>query len=430
MRIVVKVCLALLSCCSAMSMVVLAQGQSGRIHVPDSSIERPEDVGRRMHTNHLIFLRSGGGVTISSPSGETPESLACVYKLVSNPVAGCPVKYTAPFNNPNGGLGTIAIVDAFDYPTAENDLNVFSQKFGLPACTTAGGCFKKVYAKGVKPKANCGWAQEAALDIEWAHAMAPNATIVLVEAASNSYSDLFSAVDVAYNEVICGNTTCPAGGSGVGEVSMSWGGSESSSEASYDSHFANTSTKLAKPGVVFFAASGDSGGKVIYPSASPYVVSAGGTTVNRASGSFQSETAWSGSGGGPSKYEERPSYQDAIVTIVGSHRGTPDFSFDANPSTGVSVYDSTSCQGLSGWLTFGGTSVSSPSLAGIVNLAEGGKSQSADTELSTIYSNLGPDGLPNSNLRDITSGTAGSFTAKAGWDFVTGVGSNQGTGGK
>jgi len=414
MRIAVKVCLALVLCFSAMSVVALAQGQSGRVLVPDSSIERPEDVGRRSHTNHLIFLRSEG-LVITSPSGETPASLGCVYQITSTPLSsGCPKSYTGPFDNPTGGVGTIAIVDAYDYPTAEYDLNNFSSTFGLPPCTKASGCFTPVYASGSKPRANCGWAQEAALDIEWAHAMAPNAKIILVEAASNSNADLFKAVDVAYNQVIST--------SGYGQVSMSWGGSESSSETSLDSHFIN------KPGVIFFAASGDSGGKVIYPSASQYVVSAGGTTVNRTSGLFipPSETAWSGSGGGPSKYESRPGFQSVISSIVGSQRGTPDFSFDANPSTGVSVYDSTSCQGLSGWLTFGGTSVASPSLAGIVNSAASTNSTSkTQDELSLIYSDLG-----TAYLRDITSGAAGSFSATTGWDFVTGVGSDQGKGGK
>ena len=155
------------------------------------------------------------------------------------------------------------------------------------------------------------------------------------------------------------------------------------------------------------------------------MVSAGGTTINRdGNGTFISETGWSGSGGGPSKYEPQPSYQNGISGIVKGARGVPDFSFDADPNSGVSVYDSTRCQGASGWLVFGGTSVSSPSLAGIVNLAGGATSSTA--ELATIYANLGTP----ADFRDITSGTAGSFTCTTGWDFVTGVGSNQGLSGK
>ncbi len=181
-------------------------GTGAAVVVPESTIERPEDVGLRAHTNHLIRdeRRGGGG---SSPSGETPASLRAVYNLPST-----------------GGGGVIAIVDAFDYPTAENDLNVFSTQFGLPACTTANGCFKKVFASGVQPRTNCGWAQEAALDIEWAHAMTPNAKIILVEAATNSFVDLFAAVDVATNEVVTEGGILTSGGRG--EVSMSWGGRE------------------------------------------------------------------------------------------------------------------------------------------------------------------------------------------------------------
>lgn len=376
----------------------------GRVFVPDSSRELPEDLNVRAHTNHEIHVRPEA--TGTAPAGETPQSIRDV----------------AVYNLPAlGGTGVIAIVDAYDYPTAANDFDVFSRQFGLPLssdriCNGRNPCFQKVYASGKKPKANCGWAQEAALDIEWAHAMAPYAQIVLVEAASNSFSDLMKAVDVATNIVRGGGVN---GGIAAGQVSMSWGGSEFSSESSYDSH-------LRGNGVVYFAASGDVGGKTIYPGTSPTVVSAGGTTINRDNnGVFISETGWNGSGGGPSRYEPRPAYQNGIVTIVGSKRGTPDFSFDADPDSGVSVYDSTACQGSSGWMVFGGTSVSAPSLAGIVNLASHFYS-STNIELSTIYSNR----TNASSFRDITSGSAGSYSAKPGWDFVTGVGSNQGLVGK
>jgi len=329
------------------------------------------------------------------PSGETPASIRPVYNLPST-----------------GGSQTIAIVDAFDYPTAANDLGIFSSQFGLPAmpdCNSNGNvtpCFKKVFATGSQPQAYCGWAQEAALDIEWAHALAPNARIVLVEAASNSFTNLFTAVDVATAQVTTGG--------GQGEVSMSWSGGEFPTESSNDTHFQNNN-------VVYFASSGDTGGVNGYPSVSPYVVSAGGTTINRNSGQFISETAWSGSGGGPSKYEPKPSYQSGVAGTDSTHRSAPDFSFDANPNTGVSVYDSTRCQGASGWLVFGGTSVSSPSLAGIVNLA-GQFATNTQSELTTIYANR----TNSADFRDITSGSAGSFSAGPGYDFVTGVGSDQG----
>ena len=385
-----------------------APGQ-GRVIVPPTSVEQPGDIGKRAHTNHLIFVRPGA--TGTAPHGETPASLACVYATASPLVTGCPINGTTAL--PTGGSGTIAIVDAYDYPTAEDDLNAFSSQFGLPPCTSASGCFQVVYASGTKPEPNCGWAQESAIDIEWAHAMAPGAKIVLVEAASSSFSDLLQGVAVA-SSLVAGSK-----GRDSGEVSMSWGGSEFRGETTLDSLFATRN-------VVYFGASGDSPGKPIYPAASPNVVAAGGTTVNRDSnGMFTSESAWKSGGGGPSKYEPLPSYQAAIASIIGSTRGTPDFSFDADPSTGVSVYDTTPCQGLSGWLVFGGTSVSSPSLAGIVNLA-GSFLGSTDLELSTIYSHLGNA----SDFRDITTGKAGKFRALTGWDFATGVGSDQGTAGK
>ena len=377
--------------------MLAAQGQGqdhAPIQIPDSSIERPGDVGVAAHTNHLI--RIGPQFVGTAPGGETPSSIASAYSLT---------------NLAADGSGVIVIVDAFHYPTALNDFNVFAKQFGLPSepstdpLNANNQVFQVVYASGSKPRSNCGWAQEAALDIEWAHAMAPNAKIVLVEAASNSFTNLFKAVDVASSIA------------NAREVSMSWGGSEFSTEATNDSHFTHS-------GIVYFAASGDTGGAVIYPGASGNVVAAGGTRINRDnSGNFLSETGWSGSGGGPSKYEPRPSYQDIIGTIVGSARGVPDYSFDADPNSGVSVYDSTSCQGFSGWLVFGGTSVASPSLSGIVNSA--GNNTSSSAELNLLYQSVGNNGLTinNSNFRDIQSGTAGSFSATTGWDFVTGIGS-------
>ncbi len=388
---------------------VYSQGGPGsRVIVPDSSIEQPWDVGHRAHTNHLIYnhVRFGnpqGG--LGPGGGMTPAQIRSFYNLPST-----------------GGSKAIAIVDAYHYPTALNDFNVFSGQFTLPKETSANPLastnqvFQVVYASGRQPRTDSSWALEAALDIEWAHAMAPSAKIVLVEAASNSFADLLAAVDKASQIVRS------AGG---GEVSMSWGGSEFSGETGYDSHFPT------KTGVVYFAASGDTGGQTIWPGTSPYVVSAGGTsiTTDKSGMVVVSETGWSGSGGGPSLYESIPSYQGVIANIVGSQRGAPDFSFDADPNTGVAVYDTTRYQGYKGWWVVGGTSAASPALAGIVNLAStssGHFSSDSYDELTTIYSNLG-----NSNdFRDITSGSAGSYTAVGGWDFVTGVGSNLGLNGK
>lgn len=375
------------------------QNPRATVVVPASTIQRLADIGIRAHTNHLILVRPTRGKP-NRPTGPQGLSPATIYSV-----------YLPSASTSSGGGGTIAIVDAYDYPTAENDLNVFSSQFGLPACTTANGCFKVVYAGGSTPRANCGWGQEAALDIEWAHAMAPEAKIVLVEAASSRFTDLFDAVDVATQQVTAGG--------GKGEVSMSWGGSEFSSETSYDGHFQHNN-------VVYFGASGDTGGVIIYPSASPYVVAAGGTTLNlKSNGDFISETGWSGSGGGPSKYEEQLDYQFGVSGASSTQRSVPDLSFDADPYTGVSVYDSTKCQGMSGWLIFGGTSVSSPALAGIVNRAMSFEPSSVD-ELTTMYGNR----TNTKDFYDVTSGSAGSYTAAPGWDYVTGIGSSRGTNGK
>ncbi|HLW78322.1 MAG TPA: S53 family peptidase [Terriglobia bacterium] len=378
------------------------------ILIPDSSLERAADKGKGTvaHTNHVIM-----GVTVAAEevARRADEREAAATSTVFYET---PATIRSAYNLPlTGGAGVIAVVDAYDDPAAESDLEAFSSLLRLPACSSLTGCFQKVYASGRKPALNCGWAQEEALDIEWAHAMAPNARIVLVEAASNSSTDLFHAVDVA-------NGVVSPRGMGFGEVTMSWGLSEFPSEAAYDTHFVTT-------GIVYFASSGDVGGARNYPAVSPRVVAAGGTTIHRSStGAFLSETAWSGSGGGPSPYEPRPPFQNVVVTRVGAQRGSPDVAFDADPHSGVLVYDSTPCGGISGWLIFGGTSVSAPSVAGIVNLA-GHFYHSSSIELSTMYSNLGTP-----NFRDIVSGTAGSFSASPGWDFTTGIGSSLGVAGK
>ena len=401
------------------------------VEMPESTNELPGDAGVRAHTNHIIVLRPERLQQAASgiPVGETPGSLACIYHTSSASFAsGCPITGNLASGdnglpNPSGGSKTIAIVDAFDYPTAYNDLTVFSNQFGLPVlpqCSTTitTACFEQVYASGRKPAANGSWALEAALDIEWAHAMAPRARIVLVEASSASLTALFQGVTVA-GEVVTQN-------GGSGEVSMSWGSSEFSGESSNDKVFQTV-------GVVYFAAAGDTGGRTIYPSVSPYVVSAGGTTVNRnTSGDFTSETAWSDGGGGPSSGEGAPSYQTPVANLVGHRRGTPDLSFDANPNSGVFVYDSTAFDGSKGWWILGGTSVASPSLAGIVNLA-GLFDASSTAELNLIYAICGSGPSTkclNANFRDVTSGSAGRNTSAVGWDFTTGVGSVQGLAGK
>jgi subtilase family serine protease len=315
-------------------------------------------------------------------------------------VAGCnPNTVTT---NPTGGGRAIAIVDAYDDPDAATDIANFSTQFGLTGAT-----FSVVYATGSKPATDPtgGWELEESLDIEWAHAMAPDAKIYLVEAASNSYANLFTAENVASSLV---------SGAGGGEVSNSWGGTEFGSETSYDSTFGTT-------GVVYFASSGDSPG-TIWPGTSPNVVSAGGTSTarNPYTGNFIHELTWESAGGGVSSYEARPGYQNAIKAIVGPARGVPDLSADADPETGVWVLDSFG----GGWYVVGGTSVASPVLAGIVNSAGNFYTNTAD-ELATIYAHRGK----KADFHDLKLGYCGpylGFSATAGWDFCTGVGSDNG----
>jgi kumamolisin len=419
----------LLPLAGAAALVALTAGDAysewaargGNVVIPDSSIEAPEHIGVRAHTNFKMFIPAAGPAgaqqspalpearpRVSGPpyAGyfyETPASLGCVYQLVSPLVPGC--NPNTVVSNPTGGARAIAIVDAYHYPTATNDLALFSAQFGLPAPT--GANFQVVYANGRRPPMNADWNIEEALDIEWAHAMAPNAKIYLVEAASTSYANLLSAVLVANNLV------ASAGG---GEISMSWGGSEFPAETGYDAYFAQS-------GVVYFAAAGDSPG-VIWPSASPEVVSAGGTSISRnpATGAFQQELAWQSGGGGPSQYEAIALYQGAISGIVDGHRGTPDVAADADPSTGVWVYASPY------WYIVGGTSVAAPIWAGIVNSA-GSFAAASQNELATLYGNLGN----TSDFTEIVAGSCGpnqGYLAARGWDFCTGLGSPVGKSGK
>ena len=393
----------------------VAQGRSpqGRVMAPGSSIARADDKGVRAHTHLQVFVPEQTVTPFAGPpfaglGFETPASLACVYSLVPRANSCNP---NLVFTNPTGGFGAIALVDAFHYPTALTDLLTFSTQFGLKAPSLT-----VVFASGTKPAQDPtgGWELEAALDLEWAHAMAPDAKLFLVEARSNSFSDLLAA------ERVAGNLVASAGG---GEVSNSWGGDEFSGETSFDSNFTTA-------GVVYFASSGDQPG-VQYPAASPNVVAAGGTTTarNPSTANFLSERPWDLTGSGLSAFEARPVYQDVIQAIVGTRRGVPDLSFDSNPVTGAWVFDSTPVQGAgSGWFIVGGTSLASPALAGIVNAA-GNKLGSSNAELNLIYNNL----AITTDFNDISSGFCGptaGFSAKLGWDLCTGIGSVKGKVGK
>jgi subtilase family serine protease len=312
----------------------------------------------------------------------------------------------------NQGAGqVIGIVDAYDDPNVEADLGVFNRQFGLPACTSSNGCFRKVYGNGRKPVTNANWGIEIALDVEWAHAIAPQAKIVLVEASTNSLADLLAAVDTAVNN-------------GASVVSMSWTAGEFSGELRLDNHFVTT-------GVTFLAASGDTGTGVAYPAASPYVVGVGGTSLHLdANGNYQNETAWSGSGGGLSVYEHEPLYQ-AVLGISADPRGlrgSPDVSYDANPGTGYSVYDSFGFAGSSGWFQVGGTSAGTPQWAALIAIANSMRAANRKSHLSSANSSLYTIAKTNlsTHFNAVTQGTNGSCgvwcSATPGYDYVTGLG--------
>jgi subtilase family serine protease len=363
------------------------------IIVPSSSVENWYDLGKKVHTHYLINASAGKRTA-------TPVAMNLHGPLIPNGLFGYePSDIRAAYNVPSvGGSQAIAIVDAYDYPSALQDFNTFASTYGLPLETSTtvtastNRTFQVVYGNGSKPSGDAGWNGEEALDIEWAHAMAPNAKIYLVEAASPAWSDFSVAINTAKALA------------GVKEVSMSFGGGEFSGETSLDAQL------FSGTGIVFFSSAGDVGGEQEYPSESVDVVGVGGTTLQMSGNVVTSETAWSGSGGGPSSVESRPAFQSRVSAIVGSVRGTPDIAAVADPNFGVAVYEDGS------WGEVGGTSVACPVCAGIVNNTATFLTSSPAQNLF-FYSKLGTN-----TFRDITQGTAGKFSAAVGWDFITGCG--------
>jgi hypothetical protein len=311
----------------------------------------------------------------------------------------------------NGSGQTIAIVDAYNDPNIVSDVNTFSTKFGLPKVTNANLKVVSQTGSSSLPASSSDWDLEISLDVEWAHAIAPAANIVLVEAKSSSLSDLLTAVQYASTKT------------GASVVSMSWGTDEFRGETSYDSYFTT-------PGVTFVASSGDSG-VTSWPSVSSNVLAVGGTTLTVTSSSsgysYGGETAWSDSGGGVSSYEALPSYQK-MIGISASGRVTPDVSYDANPSTGFLVYDSVATGGSSGWMVVGGTSAGAPQWAGIIAIANEGRVANGLSTLTQanamIYTIYDTSGKSAQDFHDVTSGrNTSGFSAMKGYDAVTGLGS-------
>jgi subtilase family serine protease len=320
-----------------------------------------------------------------SPASINPSSLKTAYSIPTTP----------------GGAGTIAVVAAYDHPLAEQDLNTFSSFFSLRACTSAGGCFEK-HKMAAGLDVDAGWAMEISLDTQWAHAIAPNSRILLVEAKSNLISDLMNAVDYARSRL------------DVVAVSLSWGAPEFNGETSYDSRLASSR------GVQFFAAAGDSGHGVWWPAAAPTVIGVGGTSLSlNNDGSVQSEVAWSGGGGGLSVYETEPAYQLTYnITGAGGARATPDVAYMADPNPGVPIYLSVPYSGQTGWFTTGGTSAGTPQWAALQAIGRRINS-------SRLYV-AGAAGNSSSYFKDITSGNNGACgalcNASSGYDYITGLG--------
>ncbi len=348
-----------------------------------------------------------GPKIMSGPTGYGPAQIQSAYKL-----AGL-----------TSGGKTVALVDAYDDPNADTDLATFRSTYGLPPCTVANGCFKQVNENGATsplPAGDYGWAEEESLDLDAVSSACPDCHILLVEANSANTPDLDKAENTA--------ATSP----GVAAVSNSWGGSEAASELSDDASFNH-------PGVAITASAGDSGYGTSWPAVSQYVTAAGGTTLSQTSNTRGwSETVWSGSGSGCSSYEPKPSWQKDTGC---AKRTDNDVAADADPNTGLAVYDTyNSCgsnglcdllielgvvQGLDGWAQVGGTSLSSPLIASVYALA--GNSSSV-VYGSYPYSHT-------SSLFDVTSGSDGTCTpaylctGEPGYDGPTGNGTPDGTGG-
>ncbi len=346
----------------------------------------------------VVVDNQGHPETNTNPAGYGPAQFRGAYNLSG----------TAPSRQ------VIAIVDAFDHPTIKSDLDKYSSQFGLPVLPTCSGpiassatpCFQKVDQNGGTsyPSVNAGWALEISLDVEVAHAICQNCSLLLVEATTNSLDNLAAAEDQAV-------------ALGANEISNSYGGNEFNTESAWDSHYNH-------PGVAITFSSGDSGYGPEYPAASPFVTSVGGTTLTvNANNSYNSEKVWSGAGSGCST-ETKPSWQTDGNC---SHRTIADISANADPSTGAAVYDSVRYQGRKGWFKVGGTSLAAPLIAGVYALAGGVPSGTSGNSLP--YTNG-----TSSNLHDVFGGSNGSCggsylcTGVTGYDGPSGLGTPNGTG--
>ncbi len=325
----------------------------------------------------------------SGPVGYTPQDLQSAYALPSD----------------DGGDGmTVAVVDAYDDPSADADLATYRKAFGLPACTTSSGCFRKIDQSGGHsyPEVDEGWAQEISLDLDMVSAVCPRCHILLVEARSSAQSNLGLAVGTAVRL-------------GADAVSNSYGGADAS-DSSYGRYYHHS-------GVAITASAGDSGYGVSYPASSKWVTAVGGTTLRRSTRARRgwSEGAWANSGSGCST-RNRTTWQSASTTEC-SGRAVADISAVADPATGVAVYDSLTYEDTEGWLTFGGTSAGAPIIAAAFALA--GNTGDVDDGSYVWLHHTG-------GVNDVVSGSNGSCetarwcSAHYGWDGPTGWGTPKG----
>jgi subtilase family serine protease len=304
----------------------------------------------------------------------------------------------------NGAGETIAIVDAFSDPTIFPDLRTFDAAYGLSNRDATGGFTLSVATPDGVPPANGDWGGEMSLDVEWAHAVAPGAHILLVEAASDSVSDLLDAINYAREQT------------GVVTVSMSWGGTDSPFDGTQDAYLTTPRRHYGgdslRGGITFVTSSGDAGAGTAWPASSPNAIAVGGTTLNvDARGDYEGESAWSGSGGGSSRFEGT---------------NAPDVAYNADPNTGYAVYDSTpDSQGNVGWQVVAGTSAGAPQWAALLAIVDQGRAlhgvgalDGPSQTIPAIYNTI-----PHSDFHDITTGNNGLYSAGPGYDLVTGWGS-------
>lgn len=333
----------------------------------------------------LVNNSTGKPAVTGTPAGLNPADIRSAYALTSS----------------SSGGRTVAIVDAYNDPTAESDLGVYRSQFGLSSCTTSNGCFRKVSQTGSTtslPATDAGWATEISLDLDMVSAACPDCKILLVEASSSSFANLGTAVNYAASQ------------GSVVAISNSYGGSDSAQTSAYN-----------HPGIAITASTGDAGYGVESPASFPDVVAVGGTSLSRASNTRGwTESAWSGAGSGCSTINAKPTWQTSVTQC--SKKANADVSAVADPNTGVSVYDSTSYQGSVGWQVYGGTSASSPIIASVYALS----GNTAGYPASYTWAHA-------SGLNDVTSGSNGTCSttvwchAGVGWDGPTGLGTPKGT---